>query len=116
VRWERGRASERSCWRCLENDVVTPASDWAQVHGTDGLDVLADYMPLCRRCHNNYDGTIPKKLGMQNTRAKFADDDIRAIRARHGSGESLAQLAREYGVSGTCIGKITCRRTWSHIR
>lgn len=31
------------------------ARDWAQIHGTSGLDFLADYVPLCRSCHIQYD-------------------------------------------------------------
>lgn len=31
------------------------AREWAQIHGTSGLDFLNDYVPLCRSCHIRYD-------------------------------------------------------------
>lgn len=46
----RGRAAVHQCVRC-----PAPAAEWAQVHGEDGTDPWADFVPLCRRCHVQYD-------------------------------------------------------------
>jgi len=50
----RGRASSHLCLgyssRCLGR-----ARDWATLHGHDGHDPYADYVPLCRLCHSHYD-------------------------------------------------------------
>lgn len=53
VRRERGPANQQKCKFCGEQ-----ARDWAQVHGTDGLDIQNDYNPLCRACHIEYDNTM----------------------------------------------------------
>jgi hypothetical protein len=50
VRQIRGAAAQHSCEHC-----GGPAKDWATVHDRDGLDPLADYLALCRKCHATYD-------------------------------------------------------------
>ena len=55
----RGPAKTYECVHCLEDDIHTPARDWATIHGLDGTDPWEDYVPLCKLCHNRYDyGTI----------------------------------------------------------
>ena len=56
VHIRRGKARDYPCARCSEYGVGRRALEWAQVHGTDGEDPWADYLPLCRRCHFRYDG------------------------------------------------------------
>jgi hypothetical protein len=50
VRAAQGKASGHSCVRCGGH-----AREWAQVHTEDGLDIWADYVPLCHSCHKRYD-------------------------------------------------------------
>src|ERR1017187_1600190 len=50
-----GKANQYPCARCSEYGVGRQAQEWAQVHDTDGLDVWADYLPMCRYCHRQYD-------------------------------------------------------------
>ncbi len=50
LRKVRGRAAEHQCVKC-----PAQARDWAQIHTEDGTDPWADYVPLCRKCHLNYD-------------------------------------------------------------
>lgn len=52
---DRGKASAHTCVKHAEAGIDKQALDWAQVHGTDGTDIWADYLPLCRRCHMRYD-------------------------------------------------------------
>lgn len=40
---------------------------------------------------------------------------VREIRERHAGGDAATHLARDYGVSIRCIGKITKRDTWRHV-
>lgn len=49
---ERGRAAAHDC---SAPDCSALAKDWAQIHGSDGLNVHDDYMPMCRSCHIRYD-------------------------------------------------------------
>jgi hypothetical protein len=51
----RGKAKEHECVRCAENGIVKRAREWARVHGEDGTDPWADYVPLCYPCHRTYD-------------------------------------------------------------
>ena len=50
---QRGQAKNSECLHCGDR-----ARDWAQLHGTDGLDVENDYIPLCRKCHIAYDESM----------------------------------------------------------
>lgn len=54
--------------------------------------------------------------GERNPRAKLTDAQVRVIRSRYAAGGvSMRQLGREYGVSGTMIGDIVARRSWTHV-
>ena len=50
VRETRGKATEHACVRC-----DAQAREWAQLHTEDGLDIWADYVPMCVSCHRRYD-------------------------------------------------------------
>jgi DNA-binding CsgD family transcriptional regulator len=52
--------------------------------------------------------------GTQNPQAKLTETSIKSIRRLAGS-VSNRQLAREFGVSSTCINAIVSHKTWSHI-
>src|SRR5216110_1355081 len=52
-----GPARAHSCVRHQESGTGRQAQEWAQVHGTDGEDPWADYLPLCKSCHRFYDMT-----------------------------------------------------------
>jgi hypothetical protein len=53
-----------TCVMCAEIGTPRPARDWAQVHGTDGQDPWADYVPLCRIHHRRYDRIGERQRGM----------------------------------------------------
>lgn len=48
--------------------------------------------------------------------AKLAEDQIPIIRRRFDSGERLAAIASDYGVSEATILCVGRRRTWNHVR
>jgi hypothetical protein len=50
VRRAQGKAATHSCVKC-----GCKAQEWAQIHGEDGYDPWADYIPLCCSCHQKYD-------------------------------------------------------------
>lgn len=54
VRYARGNAKIYPCMSCGER-----ANDWAQVHGSDPLDIFG-YLPLCRKCHIEYDEILTR--------------------------------------------------------
>lgn len=54
------------------------------------------------------------KRGSAHWRAKLTESDVQSIRASV-PGESMASIARRYGVSPESIGDIVHRRTWRHV-
>jgi hypothetical protein len=54
------------------------------------------------------------KQGERNGRAKLTMQIVQDIRGRQTTGESLAALAREYGVTRTTVWSIIHRKTWAY--
>lgn len=50
MRYNRGKAAAHKCSWC-DNQ----ARHWAQLHDTDGTDMWTHYIPLCFKCHMQYD-------------------------------------------------------------
>lgn len=54
--------------------------------------------------------------GERNGKVLLTEDKVRDIRNRYeGRNESARQLAREYGVSFSCVQDIVYRKTWKHV-
>lgn len=53
--------------------------------------------------------------GESNPKAKLLTNDVVRIRERHGQGERVIDLAREYNVKALCISRIVNLVTWKHI-
>jgi hypothetical protein len=71
VTYHRGPASQHQCVRC-----PAQAAEWATVHGEDGTDPWADYVPMCHPCHVHYDDPARHWRGKPLTaehRAKIGD-------------------------------------------
>ena len=62
VRETRGNAAEHACARCGKR-----AREWAQIHGTDGLDIQLDYAPLCVSCHRQYDDSPERRQALSQS-------------------------------------------------
>lgn len=73
VKRQRGRAADHPCVRCIETGVTIAAREWAQVHGTDGEDPWADYVPLCKPCHVAYDGPAHTTPHTEESRRKMSE-------------------------------------------
>ncbi len=54
--------------------------------------------------------------GIRNGQARLSVPDVRDIRRRAASGESLTEIARLYGVSDVHVGRIVRRECWSRLR
>jgi hypothetical protein len=64
----RGKASLQQCVRCGEL-----AKHWAQLHETNGLDIWADYVPMCIKCHRTYDlAGVPKSAEHRAQLSEYA--------------------------------------------
>lgn len=53
--------------------------------------------------------------GDRNGKAKFTEADVRVIKARLITGDSVGRIAKDYGVTHGAISNINNKRTWSHI-
>ncbi len=54
--------------------------------------------------------------GSHNGRAVLTEDDVREVRMRHGEGETIASLAKEYGVWRNAMSRaIRGKKAWSHV-
>lgn len=66
-------------------------------------------------CKHAYRTGLASNLGVRHPRAKFTDDDIRAIRKARAEGVLLTALATQYGVSFSNISMISRGETWKHV-
>jgi hypothetical protein len=88
----RGKAADHGCERCgRKGDGAR--YEWATVHGTDGTDPYAHYISMCVPCHRLYDV------------AKLTLSDREDIRRRVLAGESMKQIAKDYGIHSSVISK-----------
>jgi hypothetical protein len=74
-------------------------------HGTQGEN-FADMVSKGRR--------VTAK-GSRNQGAKLVESDIPKIRELAAMGVKHTRLSQDFGVSQTAIGRIVCRKTWSHV-
>lgn len=98
----------------------------------NGLNLVACHDPIIcnnRACVNPRHlrwGTIQENIadrdligttvkGEAHHSAKLKEEDISEIRRRYDSGEKMAPLAREFGVSDVAIGKVVKYQSWKHL-
>jgi hypothetical protein len=72
---------------------------------TYGSNIVWDYRVLKTRCIQ----------GDHHPYRKLDSTQIPIIRTRHASGETLAALGREYGLTPEGIKAVVSRRTWAHV-
>lgn len=58
-------------------------------------------------------GSQPR--GESHGRAKLTRNDIKAVRAKHSDGATIASIARQYAMAESTIGDIVKKRRWKHI-
>jgi hypothetical protein len=113
---QRGDAKLYRCVHCAGRGADKQARDWAWVHGTDPDDVM-NYVPLCRKCHNVYDGSghhVPHTeetralLGQKNRGYKHTPVAVEKIRAtsagRKHTPESRAKMSAQRKAAAAARG------------
>jgi len=53
--------------------------------------------------------------GTDNGRARLTEADVRGILVRHAYGETVAELARCFGVQYTTVWQVVAGKTWRHV-
>lgn len=142
---KRGSAKDQICVKHAELGENIRADEWAQVHGTDGEDPWADYVPLCISCHRIYDrphrtarwhahnqriSKLITDLNIRRTgiplspehrakvisgKVKLTESIVSECRIRHAAGERICDLSREFGVAQVTMFKALNRITWQHV-
>jgi hypothetical protein len=82
--------------------------DWANVTGK--CEDPADYIRLCRQCHRKFDG----RFGSGLHSSKLKESEIPQIRERRKSGETLASIAKSFGVCPSTISRVCLGKHWTH--
>jgi hypothetical protein len=69
------------------------------------------------RGDNNGARTHPHRLarGVVHHAARLTEADVVECRTRHAAGESVAALARAFGVAAQSMHKVVERRSWKHV-
>ncbi len=57
----------------------------------------------------------PRIIGEKNKASTLTAVAVVDIRARTAAGEPYSQLAREHGVTISCISAVVTRKTWAHL-
>jgi hypothetical protein len=57
-----------------------------------------------------------RNYGSRSGTAKLTEELIPLIRKRISNGERQTQIAKELGVTATCINSVSRGRTWAHVR
>ena len=56
-----------------------------------------------------------RTTGSKQTNSKLTENQVREIRAARRRGESLAALAKRFGISKARVSQIVLRQSWNHI-
>jgi hypothetical protein len=119
VRKSRGKADH-----CYNHELglracTSTTYSWSQLHGSDGLDPLLDYYPLCATCHHAYDQAgvpLPSIQGSKHPSAKLTEEIVAECRSRrYDAGETVTALALEFGVSISVMSHALTGRNWGHV-
>lgn len=106
-----GRAgAEAAIANWMETGTVS-YDDRAQRDSGDFSEVrLGHVLTLDERVHKHRANS-----GERSHLSKLKEEDVRAIRRRHEGGETPAELAREFGVTGQTVASIVRRQTWRSV-
>ncbi len=58
---------------------------------------------------------LKSNRGEQHPSNRLTEDAVRVIRRRRASGETLARIAADFGVTLTTICDVARRKTWTHV-
>jgi hypothetical protein len=73
--------------------------------------VNPDHLYIGSQADNGRDTAVRDRVGTR----KLTPSDVHEIRHLIDRGDSLASIARTYGVSGTCIGWIKTGKNWKYL-
>jgi hypothetical protein len=114
-----------------------PAREWALLHGVPSVPDKrgayskdpSHYIPLCTKCHRNYDGNAKKGWdrdyagraakavrGEKHGNAKLTDAIVAEIRTRRAGGESVKSLCARFCVSKMTIYRAANNKAWCHVQ
>jgi len=109
--------AHRFCWTLTFGIIPTGK---LVLHACDNpLCVRPSHLFLGTDADNNHDmrlkGRAVRNSGITNSHAKLTEQEVREIRARHGTISSV-KMAAEYGVNPTTIQRIHKGMRWTHLK
>jgi hypothetical protein len=93
----RRRCGRADMWAC-DNECGEQARDWSHIHDTDPTD-WRNYIPLCRRCHRQYDGLVARK--------PVPDKDVAEMKRLRATGMSYKTIGLQLGYAMSTVHRYT---------
>ena len=101
--WAYGERPLAVCHKCDNPSCVRPEHLFGATNGINNTDRHA-------KGRSNF------LLGESHQNSKLTAEQVRQIRLRYSNGDiSCAELAREFGMSGSHVRDIVNRRRWAHL-
>ena len=101
--------------RALRLNPIDKAAAWVI---TDDMvaDMIAEDVTDGPGPVDNSDKRLETKKAVRQGRRKLDEDAVRSIREKAANGSSNGEIAKEYGVTQTCIWNIVKGNTWKHVK
>lgn len=101
----------RICTICKE----TKKTDWALIKGEKYERVLSNFMELCKKCHNKYNG-IGELRGEHHPLSKLNSKKVINIRKIFDNGAlTNREIAKKFKIEASTVGQIVKGKTWKHL-
>lgn len=75
-----------------------------------------EYVTSSENSKHSFRIGLQSNVGEKHARSKLTDDKVRKIRALIAEGRTHEDVAKEMGVSQSCITLINTRKRWSHVK
>jgi len=103
------------CHHCDNKLCVNPAHLWIGTNAENTADRHEKGRDAKGMTHGAHTKLSSRRYGVGNGMAKLTPLAVREIRRRRRTGEQLATIARDTGVSIATVGKVALRQLWGHI-
>lgn len=118
--WKQNRHHSRRVHRVVMAAFIGPVPEGMQVNHRNGIktDNSLDNLEYVSPAENvrHAKEVLHVNQGERHPSHRLSDMAVRHIRTAVLEGRSKTELARDFGVSGRCIGDVIRNRSWRHVR